>query len=413
MLTPIAGLPVSAADSARAAASVYTASLLATVPVVAAVLGAVALRRAAAEARVLVWRAAIGAMLIALFGRAIPLSWTGLSVPSIVADPLIALGRIQVADLALRGAAADRVSTGPGWINIAIVAYMTGVVFVLLPTILGSLRARVVLRRARSLDDEPHWSAALADARSRLGIAGPVSLSVSNEVAVPMTWGFRRPVVLLPVAANNWNAAQRRIVLRHELAHVCASDWAFGVASRLVCALYWFHPGAWLVARALKHDAEQAADERVIASGIARSDYAELLIVASTTVRAAALGGAFALTGRGPLRTRLAAILDQARDVRPLARRWSLAAAASCVVVAAPLSAVELAPTRDVLSNLVRDARWESRAYAVIGLARRSDSIAVARSVAEQDPSPRVRAWARYALGLRPETAPASAAEPR
>jgi hypothetical protein len=47
---------------------------------------------------------------------------------------------------------------------------------------------------------------------------------------------------------------------------------------------------------------------------------------------------------------------------------------------------------------LMRDARWESRAYAVIGLAQRQDSVAVARSVAERDPNPRVRAWARYAL---------------
>jgi hypothetical protein len=35
----------------------------------------------------------------------------------------------------------------------------------------------------------------------------------------------------------------------------------------------------------------------------------------------------------------------------------------------------------------------------VLGLAQRADSVAVARSAAERDPSPRVRAWARYALG--------------
>lgn len=412
MLTPMAGLPVSAADSARAAASVYTASLLATVPIAAAVLGAVALRRATAQARVLVWRAGIGAMLIGLFGRALPLSWTGWSVPSIVADPLIALGRVQVADLALRGASADRASTGPGWIQIAIVVYVTGVGLVLLPTCLGSLRARRVLRRARSLDDAS-WTSALADARSRLDISRPVRVFASNELAVAMTWGFRRPVVLLPTASAKWNSAQLRIVLRHELAHVRASDWAFGVVARIVCALFWFHPGAWWVARTLKRDAEQAADERVISSGIARSDYAELLIDASTSIQTPEFGAAFALTGRGPLRKRLAAIVDQARDVTPLARSWSFAAAVSCVIVAAPLSAVELAPTRDVLASLVRDARWESRAYAVIGLARRADSIAVARSVAEQDPSPRVRAWARYALGLRPEALPVPPAELR
>jgi hypothetical protein len=54
-----------------------------------------------------------------------------------------------------------------------------------------------------------------------------------------------------------------------------------------------------------------------------------------------------------------------------------------------------------VLTTLIGDTRWESRAYAVIGLARRADSVAVARSIAERDPNPRVRAWARYALDQR------------
>ena len=54
--------------------------------------------------------------------------------------------------------------------------------------------------------------------------------------------------------------------------------------------------------------------------------------------------------------------------------------------------------TRDVLTGLMREAQWESRAYAVLGLAKRADSVAVARDAAELDPNPRVRAWARYAL---------------
>ena len=99
MLTTLAGLPVSAADSARAAASVYTASLLATAPIVAAAIGALAMRRAAAEGRVLVWRVAVVVLLVALAGRLLPLRLAGWSVPSIVAAPLVALGRIRVADL--------------------------------------------------------------------------------------------------------------------------------------------------------------------------------------------------------------------------------------------------------------------------------------------------------------------------
>jgi len=94
----------------------------------------------------------------------------------------------------------------------------------------------------------------------------------------------------------------------------------------------------------------------------------------------------------------LAAVLDVRHDPRPLKRRWIGAAATMTLCVAGPMSTVQLAPTRSVLTTLMADARWESRAYAVLGLAQRPDSVAVARSAAEQDPSPTVRAWARYAL---------------
>jgi len=277
-------------------------------------------------------------------------------------------------------------------------------------------RARRMLRRARALEGNAAWATDLADACSRLGVWREVRVFRSCDAGVPMTWGHRRPVILLPASADSWTGDERRMVLRHELAHVRASDWIFGIATRVVCALYWFHPGAWWIARSLRRDAERAADDRVISSGVARSDYAELLIAASV-VSAPSLETAFALSGpgrtaRGPLRIRLAAILDVRHDVRPLARRWALVATAACTVSAVPLGAVEVAPTRDVLARLMRDSRWESRAYAVIGLAHHADTVAYARSAAELDPSPRVRAWARYALGLRPESAPVSA-EPR
>lgn len=404
MLPPLTHSPVSPADSARAVAAVYTASLLATAPIVAAVIGAVALRRASADARVLVWRAAAVVLLLALIGRALPMRWDGWSVPPFAAAPLIVLGRIQVTDLAMRASGSvEYVSTAPQWVQVAFVAYALGAIVALLPTILASLRVRGIMRRARRLDRDTSWLLALDDARGALGIGRVVRLAESSEIGVPLTWGCWSPVVLVPTAAGAWTRERRHMALRHELAHVRAADWTFGIVARVVCALYWFHPGAWWVARSLRRESERAADDRVIASGIARSDYAELLISVSTAGDVRPIGAALALSERGSLRPRLTAILDTRRSVQPLARRWGLVAAAACVVSAMPMSAVELSPSRDVLASLMRDVRWESRAYAVIGLARRADSVAVARSAAELDPSPRVRAWARYALGLRVE----------
>jgi len=408
MVTP-ADFPVSAADSARAAASVYTASLLATAPIVGAAVGALALRRASAEGRVLVWRVAAVLLLVAFIGRVLPLRLAGWSVPSVVAAPLVALGRIRVADLATH-----QLSGGPDWIQIALAAYLAGVLVALAPTAVASMRARRMLARARALDGDRSWAGDLEDSRARLGVRRGVRLLASGEVIVPMTWGFLRPVVVLPAAADGWSRDARRMVLRHELAHVRGGDWAFGLVARVAGALYWFHPGAWWIGRSLRRDAERAADDRVISSGVARSDYAELLIAASSA-GSPSVETALALSGggRGPLRSRLASILDARHDVRPLAKRWALAATAACAISSVPLGAVEVVPTRDVLASLMRDSRWESRAYAVIGLAHRPDTVAFARSAAELDPSPRVRAWARYALGLRPDNAPVSPTAPR
>jgi len=300
--------------------------------------------------------------------------------------------------------------SGSLWIQIAFAVYVAGVLLALLPVAIASIRARRIVRRARAVDGDRSWMTDLEDSLARLDVRRGVLLFQSREVHVSMTWGLRRAVILLPTAAEVWTADERRMVLRHELAHVRGADWAFGLAARFACALYWFHPGAWWIAGALRRDVERAADDRVISSGIARSDYAELLIAASIGACAPRIETALALSGRGPLRTRLAAILDAGREVRPLARRWTLVATAVCAVSAVPLCGVEIVPTRDVLASLMRDSRWESRAYAVIGLAHRADTVAFARSAAELDPNPRVRAWARYALGLRPEAAPNSGA---
>lgn len=406
----LTGLLLTQADSARAVASVYTVSLLATVPLALAAIGVVLLRRSTAEARVLVLRAAIAALLLMFIGRQLPLQWIAWVVPSALAAPLVALGRVQVTNASM---AALRGSTDPffdvAFVRSLLVVYLAGVALVSLPTLVALSRARTRLRGAIRVSGG-RWEQARAAACDDLGVARPVALYVDRAAVVPMTWGLVHPVVVLPPVATAWSVEQLRIVLLHELAHVRARDWLFNLVARVVCALYWFHPGVWWAARALRDDCEIACDDRVIAAGVRRSDYAELLVRAAdslATLRSTE-SPALALARVRGLRGRLAAVLDLRHDVRPLARGWASAASLAALLVAGPVSAVQLAPSRDVLTTLMRDTRWESRAYAVLGLAQRPDSIAVARNAAELDPNPRVRAWARYALEQR-----AAASDPR
>jgi beta-lactamase regulating signal transducer with metallopeptidase domain len=398
---------MTAADSARAVGHVYTISLLATVPLVVAALAAAMLRRTNAGARSLVWRCGTLALLIVFIGRLIPVHWIAWVIPSTLAAPLVALGRVQVAG---GGAATAAVVASDGsvptlGIGDALVAqalfilYLGGAALVLMPTVHALLVTRRRVRRAHHLRDGA-WSRLLEDAKRTVGVHRPVRLLVVPGASVPSTVGFFRPVVMLPPACVNLNHDARRTVSLHELAHVGAADWLFALAARASCALYWFHPAAWYVARQLRAECELACDDRVLNAGVRPSDYADLLVMASSTLRGtpAVAGAPVGLSPRGGLRVRLAAVLDVRHDARPLTRRWVGAAATMTICVAGPMSTVQLAPTRSVLTTLMADARWESRAYAVLGLAQRPDSVAVARSAAEQDPSPTVRAWARYAL---------------
>jgi hypothetical protein len=218
-----------------------------------------------------------------------------------------------------------------------------------------------------------------------------------------VTWGILRPVIALPRGASRWSGEQRRAVLLHELAHVRRSDAPFAILARVMCALVWFHPGAWWLARRLRSECELACDDRVLASGVRPSDYAALLL---TTADAARRAGrrplAMALSQRRGLPERLASIVDSHRDRRAPGRLARAIAVMATLLLAGPAGAARFAPSKDVLTALMRDPRWDSRAYAVVGLAQRADSIHVARAASQSDPSPRVRAWARLALDQAP-----------
>lgn len=395
-----------ASSSARAIAGLYSVSLVATL--VLAVVASIGwfTRRAGAEVRALVWRSAVVGLLVVFIGRQLPLHWVAWVVPQLLATPLVALGRVQVIAPSPQSHAIGLDSVGvPGFATVVLVAllvvYVVGVLSCLLPTLRASVDARRRLRSARAVDAA--WTQLVEDARRTLGIRRHVRAFVSDDVPVAMTWGMLRPVIVIPTALEEWSEAQRRMVLLHELAHVRAADWIFGLAARAAGALFWFHPGVWWVTRQLHEACEQACDERVIAAGAKRSDYAELLVCAAELLPSAqpTPGAALALSRRRGLRARLAAVIDRRHEPIPLASGSAAAALALTIALAGPVSVVQLAPTRTVLTTLMRDAQWESRAYAVLGLAQRPDSVAVAVSAAELDPSPRVRAWAQYALGRR------------
>lgn len=105
-----------------------------------------------------------------------------------------------------------------------------------------------------------------------------VQLVKSKGIAVPMTWGVLKPVVLMPPSSSQWPLEQCSSVLFHELSHVKRWDFLVTLLCRISCCLYWFNPLSWMVFKRLRMEQEKACDQMVLQTGIKPSTYASSLL---------------------------------------------------------------------------------------------------------------------------------------
>ena len=180
---------------------------------------------------------------------------------------------------------------------------------------------------------------------------------MTDRVTVPFTCGFLRPTLVVPASALAWTDDRIRVVLLHELAHVARRDCLVQAIVQAACAVYWFHPLAWVGARHLRAERERACDDLVLAAGTRSAAYAEHLLdiarAATGTPRMAV--AALAMARPSELEGRLLAILDRGRD-RARAERgllWKVAVLSAIVVL--PLASVKLVARAVVPEQLAAD----------------------------------------------------------
>jgi beta-lactamase regulating signal transducer with metallopeptidase domain len=132
-----------------------------------------------------------------------------------------------------------------------------------------------------------------------------------SAIDVPMTWGFWHPVVALPRDAAQWPREQLRAALIHELAHVHRGDWLAQLASRFMCALYWFNPFVWLAAARLRQEGEKACDDCALTCGMSGPNYASSLLEIARMVgkRKTRMAAATSMASSPKLETRIRSIL--------------------------------------------------------------------------------------------------------
>ncbi|MFH1517359.1 MAG: M56 family metallopeptidase, partial [Pseudomonadota bacterium] len=107
-------------------------------------------------------------------------------------------------------------------------------------------------------------------------VARQVGLKRTPQIATslvsngPLVTGLFRPIVLLPAWFEaDYDDAQQRAALAHELTHVKRGDlWALQLAELFVACL-WFNPLAYIAREAFRTDQEAACDSDVLRCGAA------------------------------------------------------------------------------------------------------------------------------------------------
>jgi HEAT repeat protein/beta-lactamase regulating signal transducer with metallopeptidase domain len=230
--------------------------------------------------------------------------------------------------------------------RLALFAWLAIAGLILLRIFVGMAWMWRLARRAPPLSG-PQWLLPLGRVTERLDLRTAVRVVRSDAAAMPVTCGVLRPAVVLPEESDGWTEERREAVLLHELAHVHRGDLATHLIAWVACALYWFHPLAWIAARRLRHESERACDDLVLGAGTRASEYAtHLLDIVRSAGRNSAPAAAVPMAQRSSFEGRLLAILEPGVARHAMTARRKAALAAGLAVVVLPLAAMAPAEMR-------------------------------------------------------------------
>jgi beta-lactamase regulating signal transducer with metallopeptidase domain len=103
----------------------------------------------------------------------------------------------------------------------------------------------------------------LEHCRKTIGVVD-VALGGSPSVAVPVTIGLRRPVIVLPESLLAETSTELlSAAIGHEMAHIKRRDFAWNLIYELLFLPISFHPAAVLIKRRINETRELACDETV------------------------------------------------------------------------------------------------------------------------------------------------------
>lgn len=161
---------------------------------------------------------------------------------------------------------------------IASVVYLVLLVFPFMQFI-RNYRYVQVIRKFGLNKIDVSWRLFVSRVAMRMNIKKKVTIWVSEFVSSPVTIGFLKPVILVPLAAiNHLSPQQLEAVLLHELSHIRRHDYLVNLLVNIIQSVLYFNPFVRAFVKIIEREREKSCDEMVLQFQYNAHDYASALL---------------------------------------------------------------------------------------------------------------------------------------
>ena len=234
-----------------------------------------------------VWVAVLGAMmLMPAVDFLLPPSWVPVRIRQIAAEQPTAFRNVsakavEAPQTLLPENSLPAQPKPVDWWQVAAMLYVV-VAAAMFVRLAVAYRKLLKLRRVCNAVSSSVWDEITASRRawSRIPI-----LMESECAHIPMTIGFLRPAVILPIDWRSWDEGKLQVVLLHETAHIRRGDWGIALVAAAAKCAYWLNPLSWFLERKLSLLAEQSCDDATLIVTVDLTYYAEILLEFAATTQ--------------------------------------------------------------------------------------------------------------------------------
>src|SRR5690606_23924410 len=141
--------------------------------------------------------------------------------------------------------------------------------------LLGSFYDLHKLHRKHHESVSSVWLKKVDSLSAALGLYHKVQVLTSTLVRTPITYGYLKPVILLPASlVFSLSPAQMEAIIAHELAHIKRNDYLVNLLQSCMEVVFFFHPCFWWVNQLVNQERENATDDLALAAGVSSYDLA-------------------------------------------------------------------------------------------------------------------------------------------